>query len=146
MKYALDTEFIDTPGCSALISLALVSEDGRRLYFEFDYPKEALTDWLRQHVVPSLMGAVHSYEQAAVSILEFVGDDPRPEFWAYYASHDWYHFCRLFGGFMQMPQSWPQRPRELADYVGKVPDIAGAEHNALNDALSIMAVLKKIRL
>lgn len=28
MKYSLDTEFIDTSNCSALISLALVSEDG----------------------------------------------------------------------------------------------------------------------
>jgi hypothetical protein len=146
MKYAIDTEFVDTPTCSALISLAIVAEDGRSLYFEFDFPEEELTPWLKENVLPHLIDAgFHDQYEAGLQIRRFIGDDVSPEFWCYFASYDWYFFCRLFGGFMQMPKHWPQRPRELADFVNEVPNIAGAEHSALNDAVSIMAVVKRLK-
>jgi hypothetical protein len=145
VKYAIDTEFIDTPTCSALISLGIVAEDGRRLYFEFDFPERELTPWLKQNVVPHLEDEGYvSKAQAAAQILSFIGDD-MPEFWAYYVSYDWYWFSRVFGGFMNFPQHWPMRPKELADYITNLPNVAGAEHNALNDAASTMAAVKQIR-
>lgn len=51
MRYAIDTEFIDTPSCSALISLAIVREDMVASYFEFSCPSEELTPWLKENVV-----------------------------------------------------------------------------------------------
>lgn len=144
-RYAIDTEFIDTPTCSALISLGIVDEGGHSLYFEFDFPQKELTPWLRKHVVPNLKNQPRdTLESAAEMILKFIGGDP-PEFWAYYVSYDWYWFCRVFGGFMNMPQHWPQRPRELADYITSLPNVAGPEHNSLNDAISTMAAVKQIR-
>lgn len=145
MKYAFDTEFIDTPTCSALISLGIVDESGAGLYFEFEYPKEEITPWLRENVVPHLNGeATYNFERAAAEIGNFVKGIP--DFWLYYGAYDWYWFCRLFGGFMQMPQHWPHLFRELAYFQQGVPNVAGAEHNALNDAVSTMAAVKALGL
>lgn len=143
MKYIIDTEFIDTPSCSALISLAVLREDGRGLYFEYDYPKNEITPWLAENVVPHLRGdAVSSFKGSAIAIDDFITGDPRPEFWGYYSAYDWYWFCRLWGGFMEMPKGWPMLCREFAYVQQGVPDVAGAEHNAMNDCYSILAAMK----
>lgn len=144
MIYIIDTEFIDTPEASELISLAVLREDGESRYFEFDFPRCYLTPWLKENVVPHLTwGRIHSFSEAAREIDAFVGED-KPEFWCYYGAYDWYWFCRLFGGFMQMPQDWPHRFREFNDFQQGVPDVAGAEHNALNDCRSILEAMKKL--
>lgn len=144
MKYALDTEFIDTPTCSALISLALVAEDDRSLYVEVEYPEAEITPWLRQHVVPLLNGEKVSMRQAAIEVTSFVRGSrfDRPEFWAYYSAHDWYWFCRVFGGMMEMPQHYPHLCKDFAYIQQGVPDLFGPEHNALNDARSLMAAMR----
>lgn len=143
MKYIIDTEFIDTPTCSELISLAIVREDGLSRYFEFVYDRSEITPWLAENVVPHLTGGeTHTFAGAALEILQFLEGDRRPEFWCYYGAYDWYFFCRLFGGFMQMPQHWPHLFREFAYIQQGVPDVAGAEHNALNDCRSILAAMK----
>lgn len=144
MRYVIDTEFIDTPKCSALISLAIVREDGEALYFEFWYPPEEITPWLAEHVVPHLYGRIKvSFEHAARAIKTFIGADV-PEFWCYFGAYDLYWFCRLFGGFMQMPQHWgPVAFHEFAHVQRGVRDVAGAAHNALNDCRSILAAMKQ---
>ena len=144
MKYIIDTEFIDTPTCSELISLAIVREDGEHRYYEFDHTESELTPWLRENVVPHLTREVNVWPAyAATRIEQFIGDD-KPEFWAYYGAYDWYWFCRLWGGFMSMPQdkNWPMLYQEFAYIQQGVPDIAGAEHNALNDCRSILHAMK----
>lgn len=142
MKYIVDTEFIDTSSCSALISLAVVREDGKHLYFEFDYPAHEITPWLAQNVVPHLVGQRTSFALASRIIEDFISGD-QPEFWCYYGAYDWYFFCRLWGGFMNMPQGrWPMLFREFAMVQQGVPDVAGAEHNALNDCRSILQAMK----
>jgi hypothetical protein len=144
MKFALDTEFIDTPTASACISLALVAADGRDLYVEFEYPKAEITPWLREHVVPMLGCEKVSFGQAAAQIREFVGGSKFdvPEFWAYYAAYDWYWFCRVFGGFIEMPEHYPHLVRDFAYIQRGVPAVAGREHHALNDARSLMHAMK----
>jgi len=142
MKYIIDTEFIDTPSCSALISLAILREDGAHRYFEFEYPKKEITEWLAHNVVPHLTGDPVTFGVASEKIYRFVGKDPSPQFWCYFGAYDWYWFCRLFGGMMQMPQDWPHRFCEFADVVRSVPDVAGAAHNALNDCRSILHAMK----
>jgi hypothetical protein len=144
VKFALDTEFIDTPTASECISLALVAADERELYVEFPYPESEITPWLAQHVVPMLGSDKVSFKQAAQQIREFVGGSKFdvPEFWAYYAAYDWYWFCRVFGGFMQLPQHYPHLVRDFAYVQQGVPNVSGPEHFALNDAKSLMAAMK----
>lgn len=140
MRYALDTEFIDTPTCSALISLAVVREDGESRYFEFTYPEEELTPWLRENVVPYLNGNhFHSPGRAATELKEFIGTDTQANVWCYFGAYDWYFFCRLFGGFMNMPDVFGQRFHELAER--RRPVAVGNEHNALDDAHGVMAAV-----
>lgn len=144
MKYVVDTEFIDTPTCSALISLAVVREDGDARYFEFDYPKDEITPWLAENVVPHLQrsGIKSSNAVAASVIRAWIGDDV-PDFWCYYGAYDWYWFCRVFGGFMQLPEHWGVIAfRDFAHVQRGVPDTSGNAHNALNDARSILAAMK----
>jgi hypothetical protein len=124
MRYAIDTEFIDTPTCSALISLGIVREDGEWRYFEFDYPKHEITHWLAENVVPQLGQPHMTFAEAAKEITVFVG--PNPEFWCYYGAYDWYWFCR-----------WPMLFHDYA-HVRTGIQTEGEEHNALVDARALM--------
>lgn len=142
---SLDAEFIDTPAVSELISIGLVSADGRQVYFEFPYTESALTPWLRQNVVPLLGAEKVTFGHAAQVIRDFIGGskfDP-PEFWAYYGAYDWYWLSRLMGGMMLMPEHWPHLHHDFAFLQHGVPSVAGPEHHALNDALSLMHAMKK---
>lgn len=143
MKYIIDSEFIDTPTCSTLISLAIVREDGAHRYFEFDYPEHEVTPWLRENVIAHLGKTRTTFAAASQSIERFI-EGERPEFWAYYGAYDWYWFCRLWGGFMSMPQDreWPILCNEFAFIQQGVPDVAGAEHHALNDCRSVLHAMK----
>ena len=142
MRYALDTEFIDTPTCSALISLGIVAEDGREIYLEFDFPQHELTPWLRTNVVPYLEGKrKHSTGDAEDKLRTFFDGDTAAKVWCYYGAYDWYWFCRIFGGFMAQPNIFGMRFHELAE-IGH-PKESGNQHNALDDARGIMAALKR---
>lgn len=148
MKYSLDCEFIDTPTCSALISIGLVREDGERRYWEVEYPKAELTPWLNANVLPHLMGLAVPMELVRKEITEFIGVDI-PEIWCYFGAYDWYWFCRVFGGFMNMNPKWPPRFFELADYRSQhfpkgIPPTHGPEHHALSDALSQMDIMRYV--
>ena len=145
MKYAIDTEFIDTEEFSWLISLAVVRQDGQARYYEFDYPAKYLSPWLIENVVPHLsrMPAV-PFTEAAADLRDWLSkaNDPHPEFWAYYASYDWYWLCRVMGGLMQTPDHWPKRVKDFADY-GTVPQYFVPKHHALADARSLMMQMHK---
>lgn len=144
MKYALDTEFIDT-GCSALISLGIVGEDGREAYFEFYFPDDAITPWLKQNVIPHLKGTKFTFGEASKKLIDFV-DGTIPEIWCYYGAYDWYWFCRIFGGRMNVPRPFENFFHEFREKQNGVPDINGPAHNALNDARSLMDAMRKHRL
>ncbi len=102
-----------------------------------------MTPWLRENVVPHLENKRFvSPGVAAMKIAEFVGDDQHARVWCYFGAYDWYFFCRLFGGFMAMPDVFGQRFRELAEHCR--PHDYGNEHNALDDARGIMAALKAL--
>ncbi len=143
MKYALDTEFIDTPSCSSLISLAVVREDGEQRYYEFDFPRMEAPPFVLAHVIPHLEGPSRmvKFGQAAAELEAFFAKDPKPEVWAYCGAYDWYFFCRLWGGFMKMPPGFRPYCMEWAPRMAP-QDLFGPAHNALNDALSLMHAIK----
>ena len=140
MNYILDTEFIDSPNCSALISLALVREDGAELYAEVTealWGRAQAADWIRENVLPHLVGPVLPRAEVAKRIVAFAGD--KPEFWADYAAYDWVVFCQLFGTMMDLPEGFPRYCRDLkqwCDALGnpRLPEQGKGEHHALLDA------------
>lgn len=89
-------------------------------------------------------------ERIRLDIIDFVGDDTNPQFYAYYADYDWVVFCWLFGRMIDLPEHFPMYCRDLkqmldekceqigiwADALKEYPGYPtqGNEHNALDDA------------
>ena len=143
MRYFIDTEFIESgPGMPIeLLSIGIVAEDGREFYAESnEYITGHVTRWLQDNVMPHL-GKVpkQSLEEIGRGILEFVGEDERPEFWAYHADYDWVVFCQIFGRMIDLPDGFPKFCRDikqLASDLGnpQLPKQESDEHHALADA------------
>lgn len=85
-----------------------------------------------------------SNEEIKHQILDFIGEDIKPEFYAYYASYDWVIFCWLFGRMIDLPPRYPMYPADLKQMMdakgldsewkrANCPDPKGG-HNALVDA------------
>jgi hypothetical protein len=128
MRYFFDTEFIESGSNEPiyLISMGMVSEDGRELYLEnFGCPYLRANSWVEENVFPSMNSrpildrvnekyyfynvesSILKYpEDIREAIIDFIGNDPKPEFWAYYADYDWVVFCQLFGTMMDLPKGY----------------------------------------
>jgi hypothetical protein len=116
MRYFVDAEFVEDGTTIMPISLALAAEDGRELYleFEFDEARANVHDFVRENVLPHLReDRRRSREEARLLILAFVGDDPEPHFWGWYASYDWVLLCQVFGTMMELPPHFPYFIRDL---------------------------------
>lgn len=148
MRYWFDTEFCEMPdhhGVSLnLISIGIVAEDGRELYLEnanFNWDACPLP-WLHQNVRPHLVGgeAAQPFGAFAGKVIDFIGSDDNPEFWAYFADRDWVLFCGIFGGMMQTPPGWPMLCFDIKQWAYmlspglRLPEQSDTAHNALNDA------------
>lgn len=138
MKYWFDTEFIENGTTIDLMSIGVISEDGRTFYAEpLECQLYRAGDWVKANVIPHLTGNKTPRAEIAKQLVEFVGE--KPEIWAYYADYDWVALCQLFGTMMQLPKGWPMYCRDvkqLCDSLGnpKLPEQTSTEHNALADA------------
>jgi 3' exoribonuclease, RNase T-like len=141
MRYFMDTEFIESGPSFPLIplSIGIVAEDGREFYaVNGDAPLELAGDWVRANVIPYLGEPRVAIASIKAQILSWI-DDPKPEFWGYYADYDWVIFAQLFGTMMDLPKGWPMYCRDLKQFCDdlgnpKLPKQIEGEHNALNDA------------
>lgn len=145
MKFWFDTEFLEDGHSIQLISIGVVSEDGKTYYAETpDALKLARsTEWLARNVAPNLTARHdqrHTYErwQIAEALRAFMGE--KPEIWAYYADYDWVALCQLHGRMIDLPKGWPMYCRDLkqlCDMYGnpKLPEQKSQEHHALADAV-----------
>ncbi len=143
-RYFLDTEFVEDGKTIDLVSLALVCEDGRELYCcNKDAKLELASGWVIDNVLPSLPPESSelwmSHREIRYSVLGFVKEYPKPEFWAYYADYDWVALCQLFGTMMQLPDHFPKFCMDLKQLSvmrgsPKNPAQAKGHHNALEDA------------
>lgn len=72
MNLYFDTEFTGLHKETTLISLGIISEDGRTFYAEFtDYDKDQCTEWIREHVLKNLaleIGTSVDYANRSVCI------------------------------------------------------------------------------
>jgi len=159
MRYFLDTEFNEEVDPVGLISIGMVADDGREfyavnnLYMPSDtFESESCNDWVKRNVLPKLFAHLPQDETVKFPIMtvekirdglkDFVGNDPFPEFWAYYGAYDWYLTCRLFGRFDQQPKAWAKAGnicfdvKQFAKHYGvqKLLKKLEPEHNALIDA------------
>jgi len=160
MRYFYDTEFIEDGKTIDLISIGVVTEDGRSYYAistEFN-PKKA-SQWVKENVLVHLPPRHVNLSDVSVSprlkeeslawksrrqikneLLHFINSEyGLPEFWAYYADYDHVALCQLFGTMMDLPKGWPMYTRDLkqwCDQLGnpKLPEQGADGHHALADA------------
>lgn len=139
MKYWFDTEFIEDGRTIDLLSIGVVSEDGRQFYAEpAETDRSRASPWVVENVLPHLKPS-YVYPRAVIRerLLVFMGD--RPEIWAYYADYDWVVLCQLFGTMMDLPEHWPRFCRDVKQLAAEqgdpeLPPQLTQEHNALADA------------
>lgn len=143
MRYWFDTEFYERPGSIQLISLGIVAEDGREFYVENgDFVwGDCDSQWLHENVKPHLEGkpSKMDYDKIGPAVQAFVGEDAKPEFWAYFADYDWVVFCWLFGSMVDLPKGWPMFCRDLKQWAvlhgnPKLLPQTSQAHNAAADA------------
>lgn len=154
MTYCIDTEFLED-GCSlTLLSLALVSADGREYYAEVEgvdlTPANA---WVAQNVLPHLgqdRACVKARSTIRAELLSFV-NDPEPVFWGYFSAFDWVLLTQLIGDFETCRRDAPQWPMLCLDleqarrmHGFTLQGQAAQSHHALSDARWTMAELKRL--
>lgn len=142
-RYFFDTEFIETGDSIYLISIGMVSDDGREFYAEIvdeEIPWDKAHPWVLENVRP-LLHAETKWRKADLSgeLLNFILRYPQPEFWAWYGSYDWVAFCQIFGSMVQLPTGFPMFQMDLkvwAEMLGnpELPRQEGTKHDALEDA------------
>lgn len=158
MNYFFDTEFIEDGKTIELISLGIVAEDGREFYAEsYDFDPEKALPWVRENVFPHLEVNPDARWDPALGLpsgfcpdhghrhyfgyrvdirhelLRWIGND-KPVFWGYFPSYDWVVLCQLFGRMIDLPEGWPMRPNDIAQWGVRFPEQTSTKHNALNDA------------
>ena len=141
MRYFLDTEYNGWGG--ALLSLALVPDDGEELYLTLDWDG-ALEAWVERHVLPYLdnvpVGMVApklSRRAAADSLAAYLAPDPAPELVADWPD-DIAYFCALLltGPGLMVPV--PPLTFRLVPLPGfSTAENSAVPHNALHDARAL---------
>lgn len=108
LRLWFDTEFHDDGERVELISLGIVTSDGREYCAEnADYDCSRAHPWLRKNVLPLLQsGTERSRAQMAIDLRALVGD-AQTEFWTWFGEYDWIVLRQLFGDLMAWPKGWP---------------------------------------
>lgn len=142
-RFWLDCEFLeDGPAPIHLLSIGIVADDDREYYaINRDCPIAEANDWVKANVLPFVdLGTGKTLATIRAEILEFVGRETTPEFWAYCGAYDWVVLCQLIGSMDQLPKKWPHYcmdVRQLADLnpAAKLPpELTEVRHHALWDA------------
>lgn len=150
MRFWFDTEFYEDGHGIDLISIGVVSEDGRTYYAETNYAATLAgkSEWLKANVLPHLRGPEKTRIAIGRELVEFFGSSP--EIWAYYADYDWVVLCQIYGRMIDLPKGWPMYCRDvkqLCDSLGNppLPKQETGEHDALADALWTMLAWQSLQ-
>lgn len=125
MRVYFDSEFTGLHQKTTLISIGIITEDGKKFYAEFtDYSKHQVDDWIQDNVIDKLMfndsekypnntiidddekytkvkGNSKFVKENMFKWLESLGKDI--EFWSDCLSYDWVLFNDLFGTAKDLP-------------------------------------------
>jgi len=148
MKLFFDTEFTGLHQKTTLISVGIVSEDGKTFYAEFtDYDKSQLNGWLVENVIKNLkFNHNHSTEHFANGIddVEVMGNTEEirwaliywlnqfdsVEMWSDCLAYDWVLFNNIFGSAFDIPKHVYYIPFDISTMFklkGIDPDITREE-------------------
>jgi 3'-5' exoribonuclease-like protein len=145
VKIFYDTEFIEDGRTIDLISIGMVSEDGRELYAvnrEMPAKRIAKHDWLVANVVPSLPrlygdARMHAsrhnrlaldwehpdmlpLRRIADKVRRFIQATPDVELWASYGAYDHVALAQLFGPMVDLPESVPMWTNDVQQEIKRL--------------------------
>lgn len=142
-RFFYDCEFIEQPGTIELISIGVVSDDGRRYYaVSNQWDANKANDWLKANVLLKLPHSDTWKSRSAIAseLIAFI--EPwrgRVEMWGYYADYDHVALCWLFGRMIDLPKGMPMYTRDIKQWCDALgnPQLPKChnEHDALNDAM-----------
>jgi hypothetical protein len=150
--YCYDTEFLEDGNTIELISIGIVSDDGREYYginSDADWDRIRKDDWLMDNVVRHL--PTHSTGQVekhtgfgdkgyswggllmrdvrvkpkwviANEVREFLLAGDDPELWAYYAAYDHVALAQLWGRMINLPKGLPMWTHDLMQHLEQMPE------------------------
>jgi len=171
MKVFMDTEFTGLRQDTSLISIGLVSEDGKQFYAELtDYNKEQVDKWIKENVLANLLEVpgiqsnpllrpdyYHKGNKTSVAykLHEWLMQWDKVEIWSDCLAYDWVLFNDLFGGAFDIPRNVYYIPFDICTLFwvkGIDPNISreefagceGAKHNALHDAKMIKSCFERL--
>jgi hypothetical protein len=141
MRFWIDTEFNEFRG--ALISMALVSEDGREWYESL--PCENPGPWVAQNVMPFIGKApLSSASELATSLSRFL-----MQFDSAHIVADWpediSHFCNALIVGPGLRVNTPSLTFEIDRSLPNTADISLIPHNALEDARALARCATELR-
>jgi hypothetical protein len=162
LKYWYDLEFIEDGRTIDIISIGIVSQDGREFYAQNEECRfRRASVWVQANVFPHLVEfdlkrkrpIISAYSAPSRRLVwqtrERIADHLRvfcdserygkPELWGYYAAYDHVALCQLFGTMMDLPKGWPMYTRDIKQWCKvlgdpELPEQGKGEHNALDDA------------
>src|SRR5450830_1240306 len=146
MKIVIDCEFTRLNSSSKLISMALVAEDGRELYFELsdNYRLSECSEFVVERVLPQLssdQASMHT-EVARNKLLGFLANVDSVEIMSDAPALDWEFFCSMACHQGKWPNNVFNSPLNLIDlYNEKDAQLHSAPelpHHALLDARMLM--------
>ncbi len=144
-RWFYDTEFHEDGKTIDLISIALVSDDGREYYaVSSEFDEARCNDWVKANVLPHLpprdtWKPRHQIAAEIRVLLTHNGD--RPELWAYFGDYDHVALCQLYGRMIDLPNGFPFYTLDLKQMMRahgvtkeQLPAQTGNEHDAMADA------------
>ena len=141
MKIIVDCEFTQLAQNSKLISLALVSEDGREIYLELadTYTEADCSDFVVEHVLPQLTGGkdLVSTSVATNMLWGFLTQFDGVEIISDAPEWDWEFFCDVVYHNNKWPANVSNKPINLIDLYNEkgllLDDAPELPHHALLD-------------
>lgn len=153
MRFFYDTEFIEDGRTIDLVSIGIVSEDGREYYaVSTDADHSKANKWVRENVLNQLPNpsdsAWKSNQKIREEVFNFLTKDTRfPELWAWVGAYDHVVLAQLWGDMSCLPPELPRYTRELRQYwemAGRptLPELPKGNHDAIVDARHNVAKFK----
>lgn len=165
--YCYDTEFLEDGKTIELISIGIVSDDGREYYaVNSCMPTSRIFDdeWMRKNVwvhLPIGWNGDHPTRfldmrspllkpkwVIANEVREFLLARDKPELFACYAAYDHVALAQLWGRMIDLPEGIPMWTHDLMQYLEQMPEDFekppqdSGEHHALADARWNMKLLQ----
>lgn len=151
-RYWYDTEFLEDGRTIELISIGIVSSDGREYYavnrevYRGELWRRIRKHrWLTENVVPFLPDsatnpAVRSLTNISDDVIGFLSLGETPELWADYGAYDHVALCQLWGPMTALPAGLPMFTNDIQQEAARLgvtdelPKQEDGQHNALSDA------------